>query len=92
VKDGDDARNLIAVVLGQFCVVTAMVGVGLIWALVYGWQLTLIGFAIAPVFAATMAVQTNLATRCEARNKRAREEVTKVYYEVGIMIFVMLRC
>jgi ATP-binding cassette subfamily B (MDR/TAP) protein 1 len=92
VKDGDDARNLIAVVLGQFCVVTAMIGVGLIWALVYGWQLTLVGFAIAPVFAATMAVQTNLATRCEARNKRAGEEVTKVYYEVGIMILVMLCC
>lgn len=27
-----------------------MLGVGLIWALVCGWELTLGGFAIAPVF------------------------------------------
>jgi ATP-binding cassette subfamily B (MDR/TAP) protein 1 len=83
VKDGDDARNLIAVVLGQFCVVAAMLGVGLVWALVRGWQLTLVGFAIAPVFAATMAVQANLVAKCEVRNKRAREDVAKGYYEVS---------
>jgi ATP-binding cassette subfamily B (MDR/TAP) protein 1 len=85
VKDGDDARNLIAVVLAQFCVVLAMLGVGLIWALVQGWQLTLVGFAIAPVFAVTMAVQTNLVAKCELKNKRAREEVAKGYYEVSVL-------
>ncbi|EPS93998.1 hypothetical protein FOMPIDRAFT_128997 [Fomitopsis schrenkii] len=58
-----------------------MLGIGLIWALVRGWQLTLVGFAIAPVFAVTMAVQTNLVAKCEMRNKRAREEVAKGYYE-----------
>jgi ATP-binding cassette subfamily B (MDR/TAP) protein 1 len=81
VKDGDDARNLVAVVLAQCCVVCAMLGVGLVWALVQGWQLTLVGFAIAPVFAATMAMQTSLVAKCELRNKRAREEVAKGYYE-----------
>ncbi|KAJ7430740.1 P-loop containing nucleoside triphosphate hydrolase protein [Mycena galericulata] len=81
IKDGDDARNLIAVVLGQLAVVTSMLGVGLIWALVKGWQLTLVGFAIAPVFAVAMAVQTGLVAKCELRNKRAREEVAKGYYE-----------
>ena len=87
IKDGDDARNLIAVVLGQCLVVVAMFGVGLIWALVRGWQLTLVGFAIAPVFAATMALQTNLVSKCELRNKRAREEVAKGYYEVRLLFF-----
>ncbi|KAF7294849.1 hypothetical protein MIND_01022800 [Mycena indigotica] len=80
IKDGDDARNLIAVVLGQLAVVTSMLGVGLIWALVKGWQLTLVGFAIAPVFAVAMAVQTGLVAKCELRNKRAREEVAQGYY------------
>lgn len=88
IKDGDDARNLIAVVLGQCAVVVAMLGVGLVWALVRGWQLTLVGFAIAPVFAATMAVQTNLVAKCELRNKRAREDVAKGYYEVGLFFCV----
>ncbi|KAF8990854.1 P-loop containing nucleoside triphosphate hydrolase protein [Cyathus striatus] len=81
VKDGDDARNLIAVVWGQCLVVIAMLGVGLIWALVQGWQLTLVGFAIAPVFAGTMALQTRLVAKCEIRNKRAREEVARGYFD-----------
>ncbi|KAK7020522.1 P-loop containing nucleoside triphosphate hydrolase protein [Favolaschia claudopus] len=81
IKDGDDARNLIAVVLSQLAVVTSMLGVGLIWALVKGWQLTLVGFAIAPVFAVTMVVQAGLVAKCELRNKRAREEVSQGYYE-----------
>ncbi|OJT10679.1 Multidrug resistance protein 1 [Trametes pubescens] len=81
IKDGDDARTLIASVLCQGLVVIAMLGVGLIWALVRGWQLTLVGFAIAPVFAVTMALQSSLVSKCEVRNKRAREEVAKQYYD-----------
>ncbi|KAF7798175.1 hypothetical protein EIP86_009392 [Pleurotus ostreatoroseus] len=81
IKDGDDARSLIATVLMQGLMVLAMLGVGLIWALVEGWQLTLVGFAIAPVFIVTMIVQTNLVSKCEYRNKRAREEVAKNYYD-----------
>ncbi|VDC05242.1 unnamed protein product [Peniophora sp. CBMAI 1063] len=86
IKDGDDARGLIAIVLGQAVVVITMFSVGLIWALVSGWQLTLVGFAIAPVFAATMVVQTNLVTKFETRNKRAREEVAKGYYDTILNI------
>ncbi|PFH48426.1 hypothetical protein AMATHDRAFT_65547 [Amanita thiersii Skay4041] len=81
VKDGDDARNLISVVIGQCLVVSAMLGVGMIWALVRGWQLTLAGVAIAPVFAGVMAIQSGLVAKCEIRNKRAREEVAQGYYE-----------
>ncbi|TFK85452.1 hypothetical protein K466DRAFT_622210 [Polyporus arcularius HHB13444] len=58
-----------------------MHGVGLIWALARGWQLTLVGFAIAPVFADVMAPQSNLVSKCEVHNKRAREEVAKQYYD-----------
>ncbi|KAF5323144.1 hypothetical protein D9619_013760 [Psilocybe cf. subviscida] len=86
VRDGDDARNLIAVVWTQGLVVVTMLGVGLIWALVRGWQLTLAGFAIAPVFAVVMAVQTKLVARCEVRNKRARESVARAYYETLINV------
>jgi ATP-binding cassette subfamily B (MDR/TAP) protein 1 len=82
IKDGDDARTLIATVLAQLFVVGAMLGVGLVWALVQGWQLMLVGFAIAPVFAATIALQTHRLAKCELRNKRAREDVAKGYYKV----------
>ena len=87
VKDAEDARNLIAVCVGQSVAVFAMLGVGLIWALVQGWQLTLAGLAIALVFAGVMAVQARLVANAERRNKTAREEVAKAYYEVRLLTF-----
>ena len=81
-RDGDDARALITSVISQSIVVFSMLSVGLIWALVVGWQLTLVGFAIGPVFIVTMVVQSRLVAKCELRNKRAREDVAKGYYEV----------
>ncbi|KAG1838917.1 P-loop containing nucleoside triphosphate hydrolase protein [Suillus subalutaceus] len=81
VKDGDDARTLIAVVVAQIVAVGAMMTIGFIWAMTWGWQLTLVGLAIGPVFVGVMGLQTNLMGKCEVRNKRAREEVARVYYE-----------
>jgi ATP-binding cassette subfamily B (MDR/TAP) protein 1 len=80
VKDGDDARNFVALIMGQGCVVMVMVRVGLVWAMA-GWQLTLVGMAVAPVFGGVMTLQAALVAKCELRNKRTREEVAK-----GIMI------
>lgn len=85
VKDADDARTLVAVVMGQCMVVIAMMGLGLLWAMVWGWQLTLVGIAIGPVFVGVMGVQTGLVAKCELRNKRAREEVARVYYEASLV-------
>ncbi|KAF5350692.1 hypothetical protein D9756_008502 [Leucocoprinus leucothites] len=82
VKDGDDGRTLISMVIGQCLVVCAMLSIGLIWAMVRGWELTLVGLGIAPVFAGVMAVQTQLVGKCEVRNKRAREEVARGWYDV----------
>ncbi|KAF8147748.1 P-loop containing nucleoside triphosphate hydrolase protein, partial [Mycena galopus ATCC 62051] len=81
IKDGDDARELLAGVAGQVLVVGAMFGVGLVWALVKGWQLALVGFAVVPVFGAAMAAQAGVVARCQVRNKRAAEEVARRYYE-----------
>ncbi|KAF8803131.1 hypothetical protein BYT27DRAFT_7214953 [Phlegmacium glaucopus] len=55
LKEAEDARDLIAVVLGQICVVVAMLDVKLVWAFTRSWRLTLAGLAIAPVFAGAMA-------------------------------------
>ncbi|KAF9472081.1 P-loop containing nucleoside triphosphate hydrolase protein [Pholiota conissans] len=86
IKDAEDARDLISVVWGQCFMVCAMLGVGLVWAFVKGWQLTLAGLAIAPVFAVSMAIQSRLVAKCEMRNKRAREEVARWYYDTIINI------
>jgi ATP-binding cassette subfamily B (MDR/TAP) protein 1 len=81
----DDAWNL-AVIMGQGCVVMAMVGVGLVWATVGGWQWTLVGMAVALVFAGVMALQAAPV----ARNQRARGEVEKGYYDVGFLSFCLV--
>lgn len=82
VKDGDDARTLIATIIGQILVVFTMVTVGLVWALVQGWQLTLVGMAIGPIFAGAMMIQSVITSKFELKNKRAREDVARRYYEV----------
>lgn len=82
VKDGDDARTLIATVAGQALVVFTMISLGIGWALVIGWQLTLVGLAIGPFFALAMMGQSVLTGRFELKNKRAREDVARRYYEV----------
>ena len=66
-------------VFPQVIVVIAMLRTGLLW----GWQLTLVGMAIAPVFVITTAVQTNLVFKCKLRNKCAHEHVVNEYYEVS---------
>ncbi|QRW13275.1 ABC transporter [Ceratobasidium sp. AG-Ba] len=57
-----------------------MVTVGLVWAMVMGWQLTLVGIAVGPVFGFVMVMQVRISGGIELRNKRAREEVSKQYY------------
>jgi ATP-binding cassette subfamily B (MDR/TAP) protein 1 len=81
IKDGDDARAPISVVYEQTFVVFTILSTGLIWALILGWQLTLAGLAIAPIFAFVMALQPRFSSISEARNKSCREQMSKTYYE-----------
>ncbi|KZV77857.1 hypothetical protein EXIGLDRAFT_690471 [Exidia glandulosa HHB12029] len=92
MKDGDDARSLIVTVLAQFVVVTSMVSVGFIWALIQGWQLTLAGLAIGPIFAIVMTVQARLISHFELRNKRLREEVARRYHDVSTVNAMCYPC
>ncbi|GAW08293.1 P-loop containing nucleoside triphosphate hydrolase protein [Lentinula edodes] len=80
-KSAEDAKNLLAVVAGQALVVFSMLAVGLIWAFVIGWQFTLIGLAIAPVFAGVMSIQSKFVADTERKNKAARESVASAYYD-----------
>ena len=81
MKDADSTRELMSTAAGQMVVVVTMLGIGLIWALVQGWQLSLLGLAIVPVFGAATAIQGRLVATFEHRNKRCREEVNKKYYD-----------
>jgi len=82
VQDGDDARVLLSVVIGQCFAMFAMLSIGLLWAMAKGWELTLVGLGILPVFTGIMSIQTKLVSKYEIRNKRAREEVARRWYDV----------
>ena len=61
-KDEDDARALISVVYGQIFAVSTMLTTGSSECSSWGWQLTLAGLAIAPVFAFMIAVQSRISS------------------------------
>lgn len=83
IKDAEDARNLIARSLGALLTVCAMVGVALVWSMCVGWQLTLVGVALAPIYIGVLTVQSRIVAGYEARNKLRREEVAKRFYDMA---------
>ena len=82
VKDVDDMRLLVASVIGKFTVFVVMVGLGIIWAMTVDWRLTLIGVALAPVFAVIIGLNNQMISAAEVRNKAKREAVARTFYEV----------
>ncbi|PVG03933.1 P-loop containing nucleoside triphosphate hydrolase protein [Serendipita vermifera] len=81
MRDTDDAKAFLSMVLPQTVVVTSMIGTGLIWALVQGWQLTLVGLALGPIFVGFSSLQNHFSGKFERRNKERREDVNKKYYD-----------
>lgn len=45
---------------------------------------------MVPVFAGVMALQVAPVAKCELKNRRAREEVAKGYYDVSFLSFCLV--
>lgn len=82
VKDGDDARNLVGQIIGQLALITSMIVLGIVWAIVVGWKLTLAGVAFGPVFLAATFLQSRVISFYEARNKLKREVVSERFHSM----------
>ena len=83
IKDADDMRALMGSVMGKLVVFVAMVGLGIGWAMVVNWRLTLIGVALAPIFAMIMVVNEAVIGKAEVANKSRREAVARTFYDVS---------
>ncbi|WRT66924.1 uncharacterized protein IL334_003889 [Kwoniella shivajii] len=81
IKDADDARTLMSHVIGKAVTVTTMIGLGIIWAMVVGWQLTFIGIVLAPLFGGFIAFNVWLMGKREVIHKAGRENVARTFYE-----------
>lgn len=82
VKDGDDARNLVGQIIGQLALICSMITLGIIWALVIGWKLTLAGVAFGPVFMAATLLQSRVISFYETRNKAKREAISERFHSM----------
>ena len=83
IKDADDMRLLVSSVIGKVVVFVVMVGLGIIWAMIVDWRLTLIGLALAPIYAVAIMINNNFIGKAEVRNKARREAVARTFYEVS---------
>lgn len=82
VKDSEDTRILVGTVVGQCCVLVSMLTLGIVWSFVTGWELTLVGFGIAPVIIVITRLQAAVLNKLEGVNKLKREEVSKRFHQV----------
>ncbi|BGP18098.1 hypothetical protein JCM10213_004752 [Rhodosporidiobolus nylandii] len=81
VKDSEDARVIVGTVLGQLAVLVTMLIMGITWAFVAGWELTLVGTGLAPIFIIATRLQAAVLNRYESANKVKRENVSKRFHQ-----------
>lgn len=80
VKDADDARDILSLVAGSVLTVAAMLLLGIIWAFVSGWQLTLVGLATGPLFLIAGLVGSRILSKYERTNRIKREECARQFF------------
>jgi ATP-binding cassette subfamily B (MDR/TAP) protein 1 len=86
VKDSDDTRIFVGTVVGQLAVLVSMLTMGITWAFVSGWELTLVGIGLGPVFAIATRAQASILHKFEASNKLKRENVSKKFHQVSFLV------
>lgn len=91
VKDSDDTRIFVGTVVGQLAVLVSMLTMGMTWAFVAGWELTLVGLGLGPVFAIATRLQASILNKFEMSNKLKRENVSKKFHQVSLSAPVLKR-
>lgn len=84
IKDSEDARTLVGTIICQLAVLASMLIIGIAWSLVTGWELTLVGFGMAPVIIVVSRSLASVLNRLEAENKDKREAISKHLMEVSL--------
>ena len=93
IKDGVDCKDLIGQILADLLTVVTLITLTFVWALVIGWQLTLVGLSLAPLFFFIVGGSGKLSSRFELLNKFLREQVANQFHQVtAILSFEILKC
>lgn len=86
IKDAEDARNIIGYVAGNLTVIFSMLIMGVVWSFVIGWQLTLVGLSLGPLFVLSTAASTKILGAYERLNKIERQDCAKRFYQTVVNI------
>ncbi|KAM0752358.1 P-loop containing nucleoside triphosphate hydrolase protein [Meredithblackwellia eburnea MCA 4105] len=81
VRDAEDARTLFATFAAVFIVFVTMLTMGLVWAFVVGWELSLVGLGLLPVFAILTSSLSSLQNKLEGHNKKHRETISIKFHQ-----------
>lgn len=84
VKDAEDMKPMVSTIIGHSTMVVVMIVAGIAWAMATGWKLTMVGLAVAPIFALIAILQSRIIGLLEAKNKFSREQVSRTFYEVSL--------
>ncbi|EGG03843.1 uncharacterized protein MELLADRAFT_49384 [Melampsora larici-populina 98AG31] len=80
IKDGVEARELVSQILADLLTIVTLLVVAFGWAIVVGWELTLVGLSLAPIFFVVIGGGGKILGRLELENKRWRESVAMEFY------------
>ncbi|KAK4050176.1 ATP-dependent permease [Microbotryomycetes sp. JL221] len=81
VKDTQDMRPMVATILGQTLVVVFMLVLGLSWSFSSGWELTLVGLGLIPIFVVFTRLQAGRLSSIESHNRALRAEVSTLFHK-----------
>lgn len=82
IKDGNEARELVSQILADLLTIFTLLIVAFVWAMGVGWELTLVGLSLAPVFFFVIGGGGKILSRLEIQNKLWRESVSMEFYLV----------
>ncbi|KAG0142797.1 hypothetical protein CROQUDRAFT_97086 [Cronartium quercuum f. sp. fusiforme G11] len=80
IKDGIEARELVSQILADLLTIITLLIVAFGWAMVVGWELTLVGLSLAPIFFIVIGGGGKILGRLEHENKRWRESVAMEFH------------
>jgi ATP-binding cassette subfamily B (MDR/TAP) protein 1 len=82
INSGEEMRHILGRFAGNILNAVTMLGLGVIWALVVGWELTLIGLALTPIIFFSTKAYVAICEKFEQSVVRQVEKSTMVLHEV----------
>jgi ATP-binding cassette, subfamily B (MDR/TAP), member 1 len=82
INSGEEMRNILGRFAGNILNAFTMLGFGIVWSFVIGWELTLVGLALTPVIFFSTKAYVAICEKFERNVAKQVEKSTMVLHEV----------